>query len=74
MCQETQPAKGVLARRRITNRAVASALGISETYVCRVLNGLAPASSRFRRGVAELLELPESVLFHDDQAKARRAS
>jgi hypothetical protein len=67
---EPHPAKGVLATRRISNRRVARALACSPTWVGRVLNGHVPAPERFRSGLAELLDYPEALLFHDPEAVA----
>lgn len=63
-----QPAKGVLAVRRIKQRQVARTCDFSEGYVGRVLNGREKPSRRFRRSLADLLELPERELFADDAA------
>lgn len=60
-----QPAKGVLALRRISNRDVARELDLSEIWVGRVLNGHAPPPESFRKGLADLLWLPEEQLFRD---------
>ena len=60
-----QPAKGVLALRRISNRAVARHLQCSETWVGRVLLGQQPPPATFRRALAEMLGLPENELFRD---------
>ena len=64
------PAKGELAVRRITNRQVAAAYGSSEHFVGRVLNGWQAPPSRFRALVAEMLDAPESDLFHNSQVLA----
>lgn len=61
---EPQPAKGRLALRRISNRAIARGYECSEHYVGRVLNGYVPASAGFRDYVAQLLGTPEDELFH----------
>ena len=58
-----QPAKAEIALRRLTNRAVAQRLGVSEEWVGRVLNGRVPAPERFRHDLAKLLGLPEERLF-----------
>lgn len=60
-----QPAKAVLAMRRISNREVAAALGISAQYLGRVLNGYVEPSARLRAEVAAFLSRPESKLFRD---------
>jgi len=58
-----EPAKAVLALRRLTNREIALRLGLSELVVGRYLNGWVPASARFRAGLSELLGEPESAPF-----------
>ncbi len=58
-----QPAKGVVAMRRVTNCEIADRLGISHQYVSKVLNGHAPPSERFRYGLAQMLGVPEAELF-----------
>ena len=68
---EPQPAKAVLALRRISNRSIARRLGYSEAWVGRVVNGLAPPSERFRRALAALLGLPEALLFRSDNHSAQ---
>lgn len=69
---EPQPAKAVLALRRISNRSVARQLGCSEAWVGRVVNGLAPPSARFRRELAALLTLPEELLFRPGDKQAAK--
>ena len=63
MYPEPQPAKGILALKRISNAAVARRLGKSQQWVSRVLNGYAPAPEVFRASLAELLGIPEEELF-----------
>ena len=58
-----QPAKGVLAMRRIPVRRVAVKLGCSQEWDGRVLNGLVPAPATFRAGLSQMLDLPEEELF-----------
>jgi transcriptional regulator with XRE-family HTH domain len=60
---EPQPAKGILALRRITNRQVAQHLGVTPEWVGRVLNGYARPPDRFRAAVSELTGAPEAELF-----------
>lgn len=62
-----QPAKAVLALRRITNRRVAAAYGSSDHYVGRVLNGLQQPSPRFRAFLAAFLDAEEDELFRRDE-------
>lgn len=63
---QAQPAKAVLAMRRITNRRIAAAYGATEHYVGRVMNGSQPPSSRFREFLAAFLDVPEDELFRPD--------
>ncbi len=65
MHPEPQPAKGVLALRRISNAAIARRLGISQQWTSRVLNGHAAAPEAFRAALAELLDTPEEELFRE---------
>lgn len=60
---EPQPAKAALAMRRVSNRAIARRLGVSDSWVSRILNGIAPAPAAFRSSLAAMLELPEEELF-----------
>lgn len=60
---EPHPAKAVMARRRITVKAVAEHLGMHQVHVSKVLNNYRGASPTFRAGVCQLLGLPESELF-----------
>lgn len=69
-----QPAKGILALRRITNVQVAAAANLSHHYVGRVLNGWQAPSAEFRSAVADLVGLPESALFRDDWFQAEAVS
>ena len=58
------PAKGVIAMRPdITNRRLAKATERTEPTVSRYLNGIYEPPDSFRAAVAELLGLPEHVLF-----------
>lgn len=69
-----QPAKGILALRRITNVELAAATSRSHHYVGRVLNGWQAPSPEFRAAVADLVGLPESALFRDDWFQAEAVS
>ncbi len=64
-----QPALAVARMRRITNRQIARALGRTPHWVGRVLNGLDAPSPKFRKALAEYLDLPEAALFRDDPPK-----
>jgi hypothetical protein len=68
-----QPAKGVLAIRRITNIEVARSLDppVSPHYVGRVLNGFDQPSPRLRAAVVALTGLPEEALFRRSGASSR---
>ncbi len=64
---EPHPALGVLRQRRITNRRVADLLGVSAGWVGAVLLGQVRVPADFRRGLAELLDLPAEELFRHDE-------
>ncbi len=66
MTPHPQPARGVIAMRRLSIRAVAKQIGHNEHWVGRVLNGYGRPSPEFRRALSELLGVPESELFHDE--------
>jgi len=61
-----QPAKGILALRRITNRELARHLGCTPEWVGRVLNGYVRPPDRLKAAVAELTGAPESELFREE--------
>jgi transcriptional regulator with XRE-family HTH domain len=61
-----QPARLVLIQRGLTIRDAAAGTDYSPHWVSRVLRGLDRPSRRFRRALAEWLDLPEQALFHDD--------
>ena len=60
-----QPVVAVLATRRITKIEIARQLGYTPQWVARQLNGYTRTTEPFRRGVAEILDLPETILFRD---------
>ena len=64
---EPQPAKGILALLRITNRQVADHLNVSPEWVGRVLNGYVKPPKRFKAAVADLTDTPEADLFRSDR-------
>lgn len=64
---EPQPAKAVLALRRLTNRHVAIQLGISEVEFGRILNGYVSPTPPLRQKLSALLAVPERDLFRDGQ-------
>ena len=66
-----QPAKAILAQRRISNRAIAEAVGCSALWVGKVLNGYSPPPEKFRRALSDILELPQGELFYDVPALTR---
>ena len=61
-----QPAKAVLAMRRVTNRRVAQLYGCSPDFAGKVLNGHVRAPARFRQFLSAYLEIPENELFRDE--------
>lgn len=60
-----QQLKAELARRRISNKAFAVALGRSEHHCSRVANGYVAPSPRFRADAARFLGFPEEKLFRE---------
>lgn len=60
---QAQPAKGILAIRRISQREAARAIGCTATYLCSVLNGNVTPSAEFRQRVADYLDQPAEHLF-----------
>lgn len=52
-----------LARRRLTGRKIARALGMSEVYVSRRLTGQVPFNVNDLSAIAELLDVPISRFF-----------
>lgn len=61
------PVKGELAVRGIRLEHAARSTGYNGQYFRRVVGGAASASPEFRRRVAAWLELPESLLFVEDE-------
>lgn len=60
---EAQPAKGILAVQRISQREAAEAIGCTATYLCSVLNGAVTPSEQFRQRLAAYLDQPVEHLF-----------
>ncbi len=60
---QVHPAKAELVLRRITQRTAASHIGISATFLSRVLNGAATPSPRIVVGLTTLLDKPADELF-----------
>jgi hypothetical protein len=58
----------VLRSRGETAKSIATAIGYSPGSVRQVLDGNVMAWPKFRRRLAEYLDLPESVLFRDGGA------
>lgn len=63
---EPQPAKAVLALRRISQKCVAAQLGVSPIHLGRVLNGWSRPSARLAKELAELLGKPVEELFRPE--------
>jgi transcriptional regulator with XRE-family HTH domain len=66
-----QPAKAVIAQRRISVKALADAVPVTTGYLGRGLNGYIPLSPRVRHRVAEVLGLPEDELFFPTSPEPR---
>jgi transcriptional regulator with XRE-family HTH domain len=65
--------KGILAARGISNRQLAEQLGVSETYIGRILNGYVhPVPAGVSKRVADLLGLPAEDLFHSGEPSCGR--
>ena len=61
----------VLRRQRgLMTKDIASAIGVSSAYVSLIEGGLKPASPRYRKGLSDLLKVPEDIIF-DDQGRVR---
>lgn len=60
------PARGHLAARRITIRAVAERINYSAHWTSRVLNGHERPTKTFQERLSRLLDVPASDLFHAD--------
>lgn len=67
MSVDAHPAKGVLAVRRITQRAAATALGCNPRHLNAVLNGERKGSDSLKRRLADYLGRPVSELFTSDR-------
>jgi transcriptional regulator with XRE-family HTH domain len=57
------PVEQVLRQRERSIRWLAAKVGVSDTLLWRVLRGQRRARPELRRRVAEVLELPEALLF-----------
>ena len=56
--------------KRITNIEIAEAYGQTPYHVSRVLNSRKRATPEFRKFLADMVKLPESELFRDDEPVA----
>jgi transcriptional regulator with XRE-family HTH domain len=65
--RRVHPARHVLVDRGLTIREVAAGTDYCPHWVSRVLRGLDRPSRRFRRALADYLDLPEQALFRDDE-------
>jgi transcriptional regulator with XRE-family HTH domain len=68
------PAKAIIVLRSMTISDVARAYGCSAHYAGRVLNGIEKPSAGFRAFLADYLDLPDDVLWHDDPVTAGDAA
>ena len=69
-----QPAKSVLAARRITITSFGEKIGVNPHTCGRVLNGYVAPWPAFRRKASEYLGLPEEQLFHQTTPSTLEAS
>lgn len=61
------PLRKVLEDRGISQTFIARQAGVTPQYVNQVLTGKLAPSPRFRRRTAEVLEVPEHLLFPGEQ-------
>lgn len=60
-----QPAKGLLALRRLTVRQAAADTNYCTHYVGQILNRKIPPTAEFARRFSEYLDVPAEELFDD---------
>lgn len=65
-----QPLKAVLVMRRVSQRSLARALGISENYLSRIVNGYYPPTRSVAMRIADFLGHPEAALFRAGRVPA----
>lgn len=53
-------------QRGLLNKDIAEGVPCSHPYVSLIEGGLKPASARYRKAVAEMLRVPEDVIFDED--------
>lgn len=66
-----QPAKAVLALRRISNRALAERVGVTDLWIGRVLNGRYRPSRELAERIAVVLDEPVEELFRPEDLEPR---
>jgi transcriptional regulator with XRE-family HTH domain len=64
---DIHPVEQVLRQRERTISWLAGKLGISASYMWRVLHGERRPTPRIKRRIAEVLDVPESLLFPEDR-------
>lgn len=65
MRRTPQPAKAYVAARGIPQKQLAEAVGVTEHWLGRVLNGRADGSTVLRHRIADRLGIPVGELFDD---------
>lgn len=70
---EPQPLKAVLALRRISNRGLARAVGVTPAWLGKVINGHVPPSDDLVSKITAALDMPTEQLFRPvDRPRRRR--
>jgi len=66
--------KLTLFRKRMTQAELARRVGVSDTHISRLILGQARCRAALRRRIAEILGVPEGVLFPGRRRIRRRAT
>jgi transcriptional regulator with XRE-family HTH domain len=67
-----QPLRAYLSHLKISQRQLSRAAGISPATVCRILAGESLPSPAAASAIANLVKLPEGLLFRDGRGTGRR--
>lgn len=65
---DIHPVEQVLRQRERTIRWLAFKVGVDPSSLWRILHGQRRARPELRRRIAEVLDLPESILFPEEAA------